>query len=237
MGLDIALGVMILLGAIRGWFRGFVLQAIRLSGVVGCVYTAGPLRDWVRPHIATYLASIPPNMLDRMLWWVSAVAGYIAMVGLGTLAVKLYRRRPYGEPEPNRADQFAGSLLSIGKGAVVAAFLVGAIDKYALVWVKQVPWAADQLKTSKALVLNEKYRPADQIWAAAPVQHFVAHVQKMGVAGPSTDPKPTESAEPPPVQTASRPPRLDLPVRDALDPKAADFAEKFDEAFRRIDQP
>ena len=237
MGLDIALGVMILLGSIRGWFRGFVLQAIRLGGVVGCVYAADPVRDWVRPHVASYLASVPPQMLDRMLWWASAVASYIAMVGLGTLAVKLYRRRPYGEPEPNRADQFAGFLLSIGKGAVIAAFLVGAIDKYALGWVKQVPWAADQLKTSKALVLNEKYRPADQIWAAAPVQHFVAHVQKMGVATPSGEAKAPESPEPAPVQTASRPPRLDLPPRDVLDPRAADFTEKFDEAFRRIDRP
>lgn len=150
MGLDIALGVMILLGAIRGWFHGFMLQAIRLLGIVACVYSAGPLRDWVRPHVASYLAAIPANLLDRMLWWASAVLAYIAIVGLGTLTVKLYRRRPYGEPEPNRADQFAGFLLSIGKGAVVSAFLVGAIDKYALTWVKQVPWADNQIKTSRA---------------------------------------------------------------------------------------
>ena len=45
MGLDIALGLMILLGAIRGWFRGFVLQALQLGGLVGCVYAAGPIRD------------------------------------------------------------------------------------------------------------------------------------------------------------------------------------------------
>ncbi len=241
MGLDIALGVMVLIGAIRGWFRGFVLQAIRLGSVVGCVYAAGPLRDWARPHVAPYLASIPPALFDRMLWWASAVASYIAMAGLGTLVVKLYRRRPYGEPEPNRADQFAGFLMSIGKGAVVAAFLVGAIDKYALTWVKQVPWAADQLRTSRALALNEKYRPADQIWAAAPVQHFVGHVRKMGVASPSAEPGPSEpgpaeAPEPPPVQTASRPPRLDLPAPDALDPTAPDFTEKFDEAFRRLDR-
>ena len=74
MGLDIALGVMILLGAIRGWFRGFVLQAIRLGGLVGCVYAAGPIRDQARPHVVPLPGrSIPPPMLDRMLWWSSAV--------------------------------------------------------------------------------------------------------------------------------------------------------------------
>src|SRR4051794_40888407 len=110
MGLDIILGIVILVGAIRGWFRGFVLQAIRLGGLVGCVYAADPLRDFARPYVTPYLTAIPTYALDRMLWWSSAVVSYITMVGLASLAVKLYRKRPYGEPEPNRADQFAGLL-------------------------------------------------------------------------------------------------------------------------------
>ncbi len=144
MGLDIALGIMVLLAAIRGWFRGFVIQAIRLGGLVGCVYAAGPLRDYARVLRLALPgdADPPPPMLDRLLWWTSAVVSYVTMVvGLASLAVKLYRRRPYGEPEPNHADQFAGMLLAAGKAAVVASFLVGALDKYALSWVKQVPWA------------------------------------------------------------------------------------------------
>ena len=231
MGLDIALGVMVLLGAIRGWFRGFVLQAIRLGGIVGSVYAAAPLRDYVRPHVVPYLKSIPTVMLDRMLWWSSAVATYLVAVGLATLAVKLYRRRPYGEPEPNRVDQFAGLWLAAGKAAIVAAFLVGAIDKHAIGWIRQVPWAQEQMKASTVLTWHEDYHPADKIWSAAPVQHFVNQVVKMGVAGPSEG-SPSR-VEAPPVQTASRPPRLDLPV---LDPNAPDFTEKFDEEFRRANR-
>jgi Colicin V production protein len=237
MGLDIALGIMILLGAIRGWFRGFMLQAIRLGGLVCCVYAADPLRDYARPYVMPYLTSIPPPMLDRMLWWTSAVVSYVAMVGLGSLAVKLYRRRPYGEPEPNHADQFAGMLLAGGKVAVIAAFLVGALDKYALTWVKQHSWATDLTNSSTALTWNDQYRPSERIWTAAPVQHFVAHVQKMGIAGPPGPGETPPATEVPPVQTASRPPRLDLPTRDPLDPKAPDFTERFDEAFRRLDRP
>jgi hypothetical protein len=238
MGLDIALGIMVLLGAIRGWFRGFVLQAIRLGGLVGCVYAAGPLRDYARPYVVPYLASIPASMLDRMLWWSSAVVSYITMVGLASLAVKLYRRRPYGEPEPNRADQFAGLLLAAGKAAVVAAFLVGALDRFALSWVKQVPWATEMTRSSTVLTWHEQYRPSDKIWEAAPVQHFVGQVRKMGVAdpvGPTTGAPSTSEASP--LQTASRPPRLDLPTRDPLDPTSPDFTEKFDEAFRKLDRP
>jgi Colicin V production protein len=237
MGLDIALGIMVLLAAIRGWFRGFVLQAIRLGGLVGCVYAAAPIRDAARPYVVPYLASIPSAMLDRMLWWTTAVASYLTIVGLANLAVKLYRRRPYGEPEPNRADQFAGLLLAGGKAAVIAAFLVGALDRYALTWVKQVPWATDLTNSSTALTWNEQYHPSERIWTAAPVQHFVTHVQKMGVASPSETSESPSKLETPPVQTASRPPRLDLPVREPLDPNAPDFKVKFDEQFRRLDQP
>src|SRR3954447_21456464 len=43
MGLDLALAVIVLLSAVRGWLKGFVLQAIRLSGIVACVYAADPV--------------------------------------------------------------------------------------------------------------------------------------------------------------------------------------------------
>ena len=51
MGLDLALGGLVLLAAIRGWFKGFVMQAVRLSGLVACVYAADPIRDQVRPRV------------------------------------------------------------------------------------------------------------------------------------------------------------------------------------------
>ena len=236
MGLDIALGVMVGLGAIRGWFRGFTLQAIHLGGLIGCVYAATPIRDQARPYVVPYLANVPPVMLDRMLWWLSAVVSYLTMVGLASMAVKVYRRRPYGEPEPNRADQFAGMVLSAGKAAVIAAFLVGALDKYALSWVKQVSWAGDLTKASTVLTWNEQYHPSERIWEAAPVQNFVGYVQQMGVAGPS-GPDASTTTDARTVQTASRPPRLDLPAGDPLDPNSPDFAAKFDEEFRKANRP
>jgi len=237
MGLDIALGIMVLLGAIRGWFRGFVLQAIQLGSLVGCVYAADPIRVYARPHVVPYLASIPAPMLDRMLWWSSAVVAYITMVGLGTLAVKLYRRRPYGEPEPNHADQFAGLLLAAGKTAVIASFLIAAFDKNAPSWVKQIPWVNDLTHASTAMTWHTQYHPSERIWSAAPVQHLVTQVQVMGLTPPTDKPATPAIPETPPVQTASRPPQLGLRARDPLDPKAPEFPQKFDEEFRKLDRP
>jgi hypothetical protein len=239
MGLDIALGLMMLVGGIRGWFRGFLLQAIRLGGLIGSVYLAGPIRDLARPYLAPYLKTIDPSLLGRMLWWSSAVIAYLVIVGFASQAFRAYRRRPYGEPEPNRADQFGGFLLATGKTAVMMSFLIGAADRFVLGYIRQVPWAAEQAKTSQALVWHEQYRPADRIWAAPPVQMLVAHVRKMGVDAPRPETEWKEPAiDPSPIQSAAaRPPRLDLPPGRDLDAAAPDFARRFDEAMNRIDRP
>ena len=51
MGLDVALGIVILIAAIRGWLQGFVYQAVRLGGMIACVYLAAPVRDQAKPYI------------------------------------------------------------------------------------------------------------------------------------------------------------------------------------------
>lgn len=235
MGLDIALGLMILLGAIRGWFRGFVLQAIRLGGLVGSVYAAATVREMARPYVVPYLASIRPDLLDRMLWWASAATCYVLTVALAGMAVKLQRRRPYGEPEPNRLDQLAGFLLASAKGAVVVAFLLAGLNKYALAWVRQVPWADEQARTSQVLAWNDNYHPADRIWAAPPVQQFVAQIRQMGVSGPVALPD-IQIDNPGPLQaraTSPRTPRLDLPTNP--DPGSPDFVAEIDRAMKRIE--
>ncbi len=185
MGLDIVLGGLVLVGAVRGWFRGFVIQAIRLGGVVACVYAAAPLRDLARPHVRDYLNGLRPELLDRLLWWTACVLGYVVSVSLASAMVRLYRRQPYGDPDPYRGDQAAGFLLGGAKGLLVAIFLVGAIQHHLPSQIDRIEWADKQLKQSKALVWAHTHRPADQIWAAPPVQNFVAYVQKMGISGPS----------------------------------------------------
>ncbi|WP_435017063.1 CvpA family protein [Tundrisphaera sp. TA3] len=244
MGLDIALGVVILLGAIRGWFRGFLLPGIRLAALIGCVFAAAPLRDQARPHVTPYLATIQPAMLDKMLWWASAVVSYVAVVGLSSLAIALQRRKPaFGEPDENRADQFAGMLLGGAKATIVAAFLVAGLDRYAREWAHTIPWAEKQAKTSRALVLNDEYRPAERIWTSPPVRHFVAHIRRMGISGEAAETPgqdaPAPVAEIPAVQTAAaRPPHLSLPDSGSLpNPSSDDFLQSFDRALEKLDRP
>jgi uncharacterized membrane protein required for colicin V production len=210
MGLDLALGVIVLLAAVRGWLKGFLLQAIRLAGLVACVYVADPVRDVVKPYVGPHLPSIRPELVDRLLWWSAAAVSYVVLVGLATLITHQYRRQAFGLAEPRRNDQYAGFALGALKGLVVALFLVAGIERFALERVKGIAWAEEQFQTSKALKWSAQFQPVPRIWASPPVQHFVNHVQRMGLKAP---PSAAATSELKPLQAASsRPPRLLLPT-------------------------
>jgi len=240
--LDLALGCLVLLSAVRGWLRGFLIQATQLCGLVACVYVADPLRDLFKPEVAKYLPSIAPGLIDRLLWWSSAVIAYIVMVGVASLVIKMHRRQPFGEREPDRTDQFGGFLLGTAKGLLVAAFLSAGLEKYALGTIQGVDWAEKQAKTSTVLRWNTDYRPVARIWAMPPVQHYVAHVRRMGLNGrsgqsatPKPEPEPEAEAETDPVRTASRPPRLSVPPHDENVPDVSRSSRELDRKFKAIE--
>ena len=238
MGLDIALGLLILSSAIRGWMRGFLMQAIQLVGLIGCVFAADPLRDQARPYIAPHLTSLRPELLDRLLWWGSAIAVYVVTTGIAMLAVKMYRKRTFGLEEANRTDQFAGFLVGGIKGMVFALFIVAGLQKFAVERLKGVDWADEQAKTSQAMAWDTQYHFADKIWTSPPVQKYLAQIRDHGLQ-PIGDPssllaKPeakSETPEPAPVANADRPPRLNLP-----DPNSTDFKREFDKVFEDLDR-
>jgi uncharacterized membrane protein required for colicin V production len=210
MSLDLTLGVIILIAALRGWFQGFVSQAVRLGGIIACVYLAEPVRDYAKPNILPHLPSIQPELVDRLLWWVSAAVTYVVLVGAASLVIKMTRRPEIpGISQSGRNDQFAGFLLGAAKGVLVAAFAIAGAQKYALDQIKTVSWAEEQVKTSWALKWSDAYQPVPRIWSSPPVRHFVNYVERMGLnkpGEPSQAPAGLEDeGESPPVRTASRP--------------------------------
>ncbi len=252
MGLDAAFGAFILIWGIRGWFRGFLLQAIGLTALVGCVYLANPVRDAARPYAQEYFPAIAPAILDRLLWWGSAVACFVVWSGLGSWIVKIRRKPPYGEPEPNRADQGAGFVFGAAKGAVLTAFLASGIVSYAPGHMKPGGVVEAQTKASKALVWAQEYQPAQKIWTSAPVQSFVSHVQHNGfwennlvpaaakpeieplLGGNQDGPKPPRTPSKP-VETAVRQPSLRIPsVPRRLDPNSPTFRADLEAELRAL---
>jgi uncharacterized membrane protein required for colicin V production len=215
MGLDVTLGVIILVAAFRGWLQGFVTQAVRIAGLVACVYLAEPVRDYAKPRVLPYLPTIDPGLIDRLLWWVSAAVSYVVMVGVATLVIKMTRRPEIpGIAQSGRNDQFAGFMLGASKGLLIAAFATAGIQKYAMEPIKTLPWAEVQVKTSWAAKLNEEYHPVPRIWSSPPVRHFVNYVDRMGLRKPG---EPSQSpagerdnGDAPAVRTAARPSDPDI---------------------------
>ncbi len=246
MGLDITLGVLVLLAGVRGWFKGFLRQAIPIGALVACVFLASPLRDMGRPYARDYFPSINHDVLDRLLWWTSAVLAYVATAGIAFSLVKSLRKRTYGEPEPNRADQGAGFTMGVAKGLIVASCVASAIRAYGPGYYNQAPFVEDQAKASRSIEWAERYHPAETLWKSHPVQTMVSRVRTGGmwtnavekapeiVDEPQAAPKrqtarPTPAAEP--VRTASERPKT-LSLR-RLDPNSADFGRDIEEAIRR----
>ncbi len=225
MGLDLALAVVVVTAAFRGWFQGFLIQIVRIASLIACVYLADRVRDYAKPYVVPYLATIQPDLVDRLLWWVSAVVTYIVLVAASMLVIKMTRRPVIpGISEPGRNDQFAGFLVGTIKGAVIAAFLAGGIERYGADQVKMVPWAGEQVKASWAMQWTVAYQPVPRIWASRPVRHFVNHVTRMGIQKPG-DPSqlpaaPGDGTEPL-FRTASRPGDVERPSQDRTDLKSA----------------
>lgn len=253
MGLDIALGIVVGLAALRGWFKGFLRQAIPLVGVVACVYAADPLRDLARPHAREYFPTIGHGVLDKILWWSSAALAYLVLTGIAFSVLKSVRKRTYGDPEPNRADQGAGFTLGVAKGLLLASVLASVVGRFGPDYYEKTPFVEEQAKESKALAWAERFKPAETLWASAPVQSFVGRVQSRGIWTPaepadSAPPskkekkaraKSAETAEPSrssatePVRTASGGAKTLALPRRGLDPNSPDFVRELEDALRR----
>ena len=210
MGLDLALGGLVLFSAFRGWMRGFVVQAIRLCGLVGAVYAAVPVRDQSKPYVVEYLPAIKPELLDRLLFWVAAAVSYFVIVGVVSMIVAASRKHSFSLDEPKRGDNFAGFGLGVVKGLLFTSFLVAGLHKYGQGQLDKIAWADEQIKTSYAWKWHEEYRPAAKIWDSVPVQRLVSHVQKNGLRAPGD----ATADKPEPVRTAVRTPNLSVTSPD-----------------------
>lgn len=257
MGLDLALAAVVLLAAVRGWFKGFISQAVGLSALAACVYIASPMRDAARPYARQYLPSMQDDILDRLLWWSSAVIAFIACTGVGNYLVRFRRRQPYGISEPNRANQGAGFVFGALKGAIIASFIAAGFAQFAPKYIPEDGAVANQAKASMSLAWNARYQPAERIWNSVPVRSFIAHVRANGLGDTaeaaedakqpetqSTAQTPPANAEshvsPPkaerdePVKTARRGPTLSVPREKPLDPQSPTFFDDVARDMKRL---
>jgi hypothetical protein len=231
MGLDLALGVIVIAAAVRGWLKGFVSQAVRIGSFIVCFYLADPVREQARPYVTPKLPSIDTALMDRILWWAAAVLSYIVLVALGTLSLKLMQTPPPpGTPKSRREDRYGGLILGAAKGLLIAAILGAAVQKYGTDLARLVPWGDRQTQGSYALKWTAQYQPVPRLWATPPIRRFVEHIQNNGLAPALESEVEKQVAERTSMEAEARdsPPPLELTPEAGVVPEIAPQALDLD---------
>lgn len=206
MGWDVAAGLILLWSALRGYFHGFLVPALKLSALIGSVYLAGPVRDFALPHVQPYFTAIAPATFAKMLWWAGAFGSYLVVAFVACGSVGLVRKRiergaivdPKGREVPGgpRPDRALGLVFGSAKGALVVALLSGLVLRYESK-LSVMAWADDLLKTSQAIAIVRDHDPIGAIWNAPPVVRYRDHVYREGwfQLAPSANDPPVEDEE------------------------------------------
>ncbi len=186
MGLDVFFAILVLIFAIRGWFRGFWKQSIRLGSFVAAVYSAAPIRDFALPIVDDYLG-IRPDVLQMLLWWGTLFLSFILISSLGHGLLRSYQSRSEedrirkGLPKrPHRGNESAGSLLGMLKGILVASMIAGTLQSNLGDYRKQDGWLGQHVSKSKILAVTARYHFAEIVGNSVPVQHLVAQFRDEG---------------------------------------------------------
>ena len=172
MGLDVTLGVIILIAGFAAGFKDSSRQAVRITGLIACVYLAEPVRDYAKPYVLPYLPTIQPELVDRLLWWVSAVVTYVVLVGCCDPGHQDDPRPEIpGIAQYGRNNQFAGIHAGSDQGAAGGGFRRrGYTEICDASTSRRSPWAEEQVKTSWALKWNDDVPagPQDLVVASGP---------------------------------------------------------------------
>lgn len=238
MGLDITLGILVLLVGIRGWIRGFLLQAIQLGALIGAVYLADPLRDLALPFARESIPSVRPELLVKLLWWVAAVVSYLVLGGIPASLLRLHRRRPMADLEPRWRDAGAGFLLGVAKGVLYAAFLLWGLESAsAKKYLQANDMAQQQITASRAVEFARTYQPAEKVWSSQPVQTYVGRIKSRGFwLDDGTHPEAKGDAETsPPLNARNATGAVPASLPRPLDPNSPDFLDDVDNALHAAD--
>lgn len=238
MGLDITLGILVLIVAIRGWIRGFLLQAIQLAALIGAVYLADPLRDLALPFAREAIPSLRPELLVKLLWWAAAVVSYLVIGGIPASLVRMHRRRPMADLEPRWRDAGAGFLLGVVKGALYAAFLLWGLESgSARKYLQSNEMAQQQIAASRAVEFAHTYQPAEKVWASQPVQTYVGRIKSRGfwLDGATNPESKGDNEASPPLNARSTTGAVPASLPRPLDPNSPDFLDNVDSALRGVE--
>lgn len=176
MILDIAFGILILSGLVRGYRRGFLRQTMFVGGIILGVMFAGDLVGVLGKEIEPQLKSVPIALRPSTMH-VGAIA-VIAIITwiVGALVFSRNREKVVGMSGPSPLDRLAGATLGVAAAAVLIALAVAGLEHLPRD-VRRNDTVSGQIAASKGVQYAKKSPIAPWILDVPEVKDALAHAQ------------------------------------------------------------
>lgn len=123
-GVDIVVGVICLILAIRGAFKGFVWQTVRTLGAIGALWAATLLHEPVGTWLVERLDFIPASWSDFVGWVSVAIGVWLVVSFIAHLARGVIR-----SADLTGGDRVLGFVLGAVLGIALSTFLFAIYGK------------------------------------------------------------------------------------------------------------
>lgn len=178
MGFDIAVGIVLFLGAVRGFKKGFARQILTVSSLVIALVFADPLAKHFPKQVHKLVEDYPADIAESMLGTGALLLIFLLINGAGTLYLYVYRTRSLGVNTPSLGDRIVG----IGMGVAIAAFIacIGiATYRYLPSTIRENDLVQSHYEKSRAIKLAEENQIAEKVWETQEVQRAYLHMGRL----------------------------------------------------------
>jgi uncharacterized membrane protein required for colicin V production len=117
--LDLVVLALVAVFALRGAFKGFVWQAVRLVALFGAVWGAGAWHEWVAARLANVFTFLPNASVPLVAW----VLVFLALLILGAYLAHMARGL-IRSADLSGLDRTAGFILGGATGAALCTVLL-----------------------------------------------------------------------------------------------------------------
>lgn len=178
MGFDIAIGIVLLLGAIRGFKKGFARQILTISSIVIAFVFAKTLAERLASPLAKFLQDYPDQISESIVYTGSLLGIFLTINLVGTLYLYVYRTRTMGVNVPSVQDRIVGILVGVVVAGFVGCVLIAQYERLPSM-IRENDAVQSHYTASHGVKLAQEHRIAARVWETPEVQRTYEHMGRL----------------------------------------------------------
>lgn len=178
MGFDIAIGIVLLLGAVRGFKKGFARQILTLTSLILAFVFAKPLAERLAGPLAGPLEQFPEAVAESMVYTGSLLGLFLVVNLFGTLYLYVYRTRSLGVNAPSLQDRIVGVFVGVAVGGFIACVLISQVSRLPAM-VRESDIVQTHFTGSRGVKLAMEYQISTRVWETPEVQRAYLHAGRL----------------------------------------------------------